>query len=888
MTVWKKLRLLIPSVRRAAERDMREELESLEAIAGRGQLGNLALAAEDARGEMSWLSLERLAQDLRYGLRSMRRDTLFAVLAVASLALGIGANTAIYSFLDSVLLRPLPVADPDALVIMKWHAKGYTLASVIAWSTEGSWSSPEAGTVSSSFPYLALKRFQDQYDVLVDAFGYFNGLLNVTAGNNTDALLGVYVSGQYFQGMGVAPAAGRLIQPADDDPAAAAVAVVSQRFGARSFGDAHAAVGQTIRVDDRPVLVIGVAPAGFFGAEPGAIPDVYLPLHASETFGAAKADDHYYWMELMGRLKPGVTQAEAQARLAPVFSQYVAATATTAKERQDLPRLRLEEGATGLDSLRRKYARPIYVLMAMVGLILFIACANIANLLLARSAARRREIAIRLSVGASRWRVIRQLLTESVLLSGIGGVLGVGLAWWGIRVLTALLANGRENFTLHAELDWRVLTVTTVLSVLTGLLFGLAPAFQATRVDLAPALKNAGARDTPRPSRHMGIGAILVVTQMALSLLLLVGAGLFDRTMASLHDIPLGFNRERVLLFTIRPYTIGYEGAAALRLFEGLRARLHQLPGVRDVGLSESALQMGGGSSALAGIAGVTPSTTPAHAVLAWVGPDFFKTMEIPIVAGREFTSRDGPRAPPMVIVNRRFAAGFGVANPIGRVLTLGKDRYEIVGVCENALTFFLKEQGRSAVYFPYLQGARAPRQMTYEIRTSGDPLDLAGPVRAIVREADSRLAVYDMMTQGEYIDQAISTEITLAKLCSTFALLALVIACVGLYGTVAFNVSRRTTEIGLRTALGASAGRIVWMILRDVCVLAVAGLAAGIPLVLAGSMYLRTFLYGVAPHDPAAIAVSVTVLIAAGLFAGYVPARRAAHIDPLHAIRCE
>lgn len=503
MTVWKKLILLIPSVRRSAERDMRDELVSLEAMAGPGEFGNLTLVAEDARDEMTWISLERLGQDVRYGLRSMARDSLFALLAVASLALGIGANTAIYSFLDSVLLRPLPVADPGALVIMKWHAKGYTLASIIAWSTEGSWSSPEAGTISSSFPYGALKLVQDQHDVLADAFGYFmNSVLNVTVGHNTDSLLGVYVSGQYFQGMGVAPAAGRLIQPADDDPVAAPVAVVSQRFGARSFGDAQTAVGQTIRVDDRPVLVIGVVPAGFFGAEPGAISDVYLPLHTSETFAEAKADDHYYLMELMGRLRPGVTLAQAQARLAPVFSTYVAATATTAAQRLDLPQLRLEEGATGLDSLRRKYARPIYVLMAMVGLILFIACANIANLLLARGAARRREIAIRLSVGASRWRVIRQLLTESVLLSGVGGVCGVVVAWWGIRVLTALLANGRQNFTLHAELDWRVFAVTTVLSVLTGLLFGLAPAFQATRLDLAPAEERGRGRDTAALTPH--------------------------------------------------------------------------------------------------------------------------------------------------------------------------------------------------------------------------------------------------------------------------------------------------------------------------------------------------------------------------------------------------
>ena len=893
MRLWKKLALLRPSARRAAERDMREELESLQAIAGPGELGNVTLAAEDARGEMTWLWLERLAQDVRYGLRSMRRDRLFALLAVASLALGIGANTAIYSFLDSVLLRPLPVADPESLVVMKWYAKGYTLSSKgISWSTGGSWGDRGTGTISSSFPYPALKVFQTQSDVLANAFAYFvNPMLSVTVANNTDSLLSQYVSGEYFTGMGVAPAAGRLIQPTDDTPAPAAVAVVSERFSRQHFGEPRTAVGQTIRLNDQPYSVIGVAPAGFFGAEPGAIPDIYLPLHASEMMTrGSENEDHFYWVDVMGRLKPGVSFAQAQARLAQVFHRYVEASALNDKQMQDLPALRLEEGATGLDSLRRKYARPIYVLMAMVALILFIACTNIANLLLARSAARRREIAVRLSVGASRTRIVRQLLTESVLLSGLGGLLGVALAWWGIRVLTTLLANGRGNFTLHAELDWRVLGVTLTLSIVTGLVFGLVPALQATRVDVAPALKDAGARDTPRPARRLGLGSALVVLQMALSLLLLVGAGLFDRTLASLHDIPLGFNREHVLLFTIRPGAVGYQGEAAFKLFAALQERLHQLPGVYDVGLSSRPLPMGGGTSAPLSIEGAPSVETAPHAVIATVGPDFFRTMQIPTVAGREFTDRDDTAAPRAVVVNRRFALTRGIPDPIGRMVVGmgGQERYEIVGVVDNALAFSLKEEGRAAVYFCYLQSTRAPGSMTYEIRAAGDPLDLAVPVRDIVRAVDFRLAISDMETQGEHIDQAISTEITLARLCSAFAILALVIACVGLYGTVAFNVARRRTEIGIRSALGASAGRIVWMILRDVCVMAAVGLAIGLPLVLAGSRYVKSFLYGIAPNDPAAIAVSMAVLLVAGLFAGYAPARRASHIDPLDAMRCE
>jgi predicted permease len=520
-------------------------------------------------------------------------------------------------------------------------------------------------------------------------------------------------------------------------------------------------------------------------------------------------------------------------------------------------------------------------------LILLIACTNIANLLLARSAARRREIAIRVSVGASRWRVTRQLLTESVLLASIAGGLGAAVAWWGVRMLTLLLASGRANFTLHAELNWHVLAVTMGLSVVTGILFGLAPALHATRVDVAPALKDARAAESAVRTRRFRVGPVLVVAQMVLSLLLLVSAGLFGRSLSSLHAIEIGFNRDHVLLFTIRPSTVGYKDQALTRLFEDLRGRLGELPGVRQVSLSIRPLPMGGGTMAPIAIAGAPTPNSP-DAVLASVGPAFFKTMQIPLVTGREFTERDHATSPRVAVVNRRLADLLSVETPIGREITLGKDRFQIIGVAENALSFMLKEDRRPAVYFHYLQSARPSGQMTYAIRTAGDPLDLAGPVREVVRRADSRIAIHDLKTLTVHIDQAISTEITLARLCSMFAALALVIACVGLYGTVAFNVVRRTNELGIRTALGASARRIRWMILRDVCIMLVAGLAIGVPLALAGSQYVKAFLYGIAPNDPAAIVGAVAVLLASGLLAGFIPARRASRIDPLVAIRYE
>jgi predicted permease len=901
----RKLAYLLPWRRRAEDRDIQEELEALRDIAGPAALGNLTLAAEDARAAFTWTPLERLVQDVRYTLRAMRRQKAFTALVVVSLALGIGANTAIFSFMESVLLRPLPVRDPDALVVMKWRAKGYALAtSGMSWSTGGSSFDEATGTLSSIFPYAALQAFDDAGDIVDTAFGYFSATrLAVTANGETEPVKGLYVSGQYFYGMGIAPAAaGRLIHAGDDDPASAAVAVISHRLGLRRFGHPAAAVGQTIRINDKPFVVIGVAPPAFFGAEPGAIPDVYVPMRADTILESAASagkytDSGYFWVEIMARLKPGVSVAEAQAALAPRFHQFVAGLATADEQRQDLPALVVQSGATGLDSLRRRYAQPIYILTGMVGLILLVACSNIASLLLSRAAARRREIAVRLSIGASRGRVVRQLLTESVLLASIGGALGVAIAWWGIRVLTQLLANGRDNFTLHAELNWAVLGATLALSLVTGLLFGLAPALQAARVDVAPALKDVRAGSGPLRPRRLMAGQTLVVAQLVLSLVLLIAAGLFGRTLAKLHAIELGFDRENVLLFAIRPSTIGYRGPELSMLYERLRGELGRLPRVQSVSLSTAPLPMGGGTMGpVVFVDAPSPSRGPDEpspsAVYATVGPAFFTTMRIP-VSGRDFADGDTAGAPKVAIVNRRLAAMSGLPNPIGRTIAIDTravdtGRYEIVGVVEDALAFALKEEKRPVVYFTYLQLSRPPGQMTYEIRTVGPPLTLAAAVRQTVRDVDARLAIHDLETQSAHVDQAISTEITLARLCAAFAALALAIACVGLYGTVSFAVARRTHEIGIRMTLGAQRQRIRWMILRDVLVLTTVGLAIGIPLALAGSRYVRAFLYGIEPHDPAAIGIALAALVICGLMAGLVPARRASRIDPMAAMRHE
>ena len=907
MSVWTKLRYLSPSRRRAAERDMQEELESLTAIAGPGELGNLTLAAENARGAWTWLWLERLGQDLRYAFRSIGHNKAFTALAALCLALGIGANTAIYSFMESILLRSLPVADPDSLVVMKWRADQYTSAASKghSWSTEGTHVDPGGGgLISTQFPYAALDVFQRNSDVLSSAFAYFaDDRLSLTTLGETESVKGQYVSGDYFSGMGVQPAAGRLIFRSDDS-GTANVAVLSHRFSRRRFGEAGRAVGQAIRVNDKPFTVVGVTPPGFFGAEPGSVPDLYVPMSARTIvvprMRRQDLDPNFYWIEIMARLAPGVSVARAQAVLEPQFRQFVESTVSTERQRATLPDLLVTEGAAGLDSLRRRYAKPVFVLMAMVGLILLLGCANVANLLMARATARRREIAVRLSIGASRGRVIRQLLTESAVLSSIGGALGLAFAWWGIQLLTLLLATGRENFTLHAELNPHVLAVTFGLSILTGLLFGLAPAIQGTRVDVMPALKEVrpGAlAGSPSRGWSRGLGHSLVVAQIAISLVVLVAAGLFQGTLSNLHAIELGFNRHDVLLFTLRPTTVGYQGPALTRLYGDLHERLSSAPNVRGVSLSSRPLPTGGGSMTLVNAVGVPelpppgPGERPRNAAgLLTVGPAFFETMQIPLVAGREFAAGDREEAPAVAVINQRLARILGLTNPIGSAISLGdrENTYEVVGVVGDALFLFLKEDLRPMVYFPYTQGSGPPGQMTYELRAAGDPLALTNTVRHIVRELDDRLAVSDVTTQAMHVDQAINQEITLARLGSAFATLALVIACVGLYGTVAYNVSRRTGEIGIRMALGARRAGIVWLVLRSVLILELLGLSIGVPIALAGSRYLESLLYGIEPNDPVTVAAGIVVLLTAGLAASYMPAMRASSIDPMVAVRHE
>ncbi len=597
-------------------------------------------------------------------------------------------------------------------------------------------------------------------------------------------------------------------------------------------------------------------------------------------------DGNFYWIEMMGRLRPGVSMAQAQAALAPRFHQWVATTATTGGERAKLPALMLNPGAAGLGSLRRQYSKPLYVLLTMVGLILAIACANIANLLLARAAARRREMAIRLSLGAGRFRVVRQLLTESVMLASLGGAFGVLFAIWGVRALTLLFSRAQENFTLHAELNWYVLGLTAALSVVCGLLFGLAPAIQATRPDVMPALKNGRGGGPRRRAQH-----VLVVAQIAGSFLILVAAGLFVRTLNNLHSVQLGYARENILLFSVNARQAGHRDPEIASFYADLRKRFESIPGVSSATFSQSSIIH-------AGLAGRTimgtmkiGAVTMHGARVMGAGPRFLTTMQIPILAGREIDDRDQPGSRAVAVISERLARTyFENENPVGRRITLPDEKrdLEIAGVSGNVRYGGLKNEEESAMTVFVAVSQFSPDRVTYALRTAGDPLRFVQSVHEIAREADSRIPVTNVVTQAAEIDRTISREITFAKLCTGFAVLALLMACVGLYGTMSYNVARQAGEIGIRMALGAQRGAVVWMVLRRVLLLAAVGLAISVPAALVASRLVKSFLFETRPNDPGTLALAGVVLVSAAILAGYAPARRASRIDPLSALRQE
>jgi predicted permease len=915
----RKLRWLFGRRRREADLaselafHLEEEGEERGYITALKDFGNVGLIREETRAMWGCTWVGHLIRDVRYAVRTMLRNPAFTALAALSLALGIGANSAIYSFMDALVMQRLPVRDPGSLALLQWHSKdrnGESVVQSVAGHFDGN---PKWGRIGGIFPYPAFEELRKSTLVFAALFAYHpTRTLTVVSGGQAEVAAGEYVSGNFFGALGVAPEAGRLLVE-DDDRVGTAVVVLSYGFAGRRFGTASGAVGEKIFLNNLPFTIAGVTQPEFLGVDLGSSPEFYLPLHADlaldprdggKRANARYMDRHYYWIEMMGRLQPSVTVQQAQAQVAPIFGNWVASTAENDAQRADLPQFLLSGGARGVDRMRRNYEEPLIILMAMVGLILSVACANIANLLLARATARRREMAIRLSIGAGRWRVIRQLLTESVLLASIGGAAGALLAWWSVPVLRAMLTSG-SNFILRAELNWRVLAATAALTMITGVLFGLAPALQATRVDVMPVLKESRASE-PRGRRlPFSASQALVVAQIAISLVLVAAAGLFVRSLSNLQSLNMGFRRENVLEFQLNAKQAGHPASGLLSFYGDLERRFSTIPGVTSVAEADSPL-IGDGAWGWAVVPEGKPK--PQHAPTGhgtfegWqnthtlqIDAHFLSTMRIPMIAGRGFDGRDRAGSAPVAIVNEAWMkANLDGANPVGRrVVSYGLDdkpiEMEVVGVAKNALYNRIEQPFPATVYLPIDQGLGVPAdQITFFLQTSGDPLGLAGAVREIVHQADARIPVTNLSSQEHRIEQEIGDEILFARLSAGFALLALSIACVGLYGTMSYMVARRTGEIGIRMALGARRGRVVWTIVRQAAILAAIGLGIGLPVAFGAARVVESMLFGIKADDPTSIVAAAITIAAATIAAGYVPARHASRIDPLAALRHE
>ena len=871
------------------------------------RFGGIAQTEEQYRENRGLYFVQTFLQDFRYALRMLRRAPGFAIVVILSLALGIGANTAIFSAIDAVMLRMLPVEAPQQLVMLHWHSPRHPQKYLD--DLEGSsFGSATEGITSYSFSYEQYKQFAEQNHVFSNTFAFAANSDQVNVGIDGSAETAVIqgVSGNYFEGLGVQTVLGRPITPEDDQVSAPATAVVSYAFWQQRLGGSQEVVGKKIIVNALPVTILGVAPTDFFGLEPGSAPGLYIPLamysaeqarqDGTESGMTYLKDPKVWWTGVVGRLKPGVTSAQAEAELRVIFEQGLNTLVPVPDANK--PTLLVRPVKQGLDSLRRQFSGSLFLLMMMVGAVLLIACGNVAALLLTRASGRQREIAVRLSLGARRSRLVRQLLTESVLLACCGGMFGLVIAKWASRVLLALL-SGRERINLELHLDAQVLAFTAIVCIMSGILFGLAPALRATRTDLLISLKQpvsgiSGGRLTT--------SKILVGGQVALCLLLLVSAGLLLRTLNRLETIDLGFNRQNLMLFTVRPGLNGYKSVRLDEFYLELQRRIQRLPGVDSVTFSDRNA-IGAGSSSTSGkIPGYVENSDWADFYRHIVGPDYFETLGIPIRLGRPLGPQDSHGAPPSVVVNQKFVDKYMHGdNPLGREIVLGGKkppaRFQIVGVAGDVKYARIREDVPPTVYFPHAQifAAVGGSQkegfswpfMTFSVKSgaAGQASLLAG-IRGDVTSLDKNVPMVEIRTETQVVAQVLSLERTFAALSSVFGFLALLLACVGLYATMAYAVTRRTNEIGIRMALGAERAAIMGMVLRETGLIVAAGIAVGLPAAWFATNLLKSRLFGLSPHDPWNIGVSVFATVMVTMIAGYIPAKRASRVEPMVALR--
>jgi predicted permease len=967
------------------------------------KFGNVTRVQEDTREVWSVVWLERLVQDVRYGLRMLRLSPSFTIVVVLTLALGIGANTAIFSLINAVMLRSLPVENPKQLVVLRWGA--HNSPNIHGYMSSGDCPSDLArGAANPTGCSFSQPMFREI--ALADAFSGVaafanSGRLDLTGNGPASVINGQIVSGDFFRTMGVQAAAGRVLQATDDNPAAAPVAVLNYGYWQSAFGGSREVIGRTIELNSVPFTIVGVAEPRFTGITPGSDYDVWLPLSNAQRitnpqlWQDRQGDPSFWWLTIVGRLKTGASLAQTQAALTVLFRNEMlhgtvplfhagamggapgplpgpppsgasvrhdmvyggppatpqpgkgpammiapgpganlspspgpgrtptfvpspspsavspaapppASAPKTLSTAADNPELTLVPATSGLTGDRSRFSDPLYLLMLAVGIILLIACANVAGLMLARAAARQKEMAVRLALGAGRVRIIRQLLTESVMLSLLGGVLGIFFAYWGAHAIVSFVSSNQTRplgFATGADL--RVLAFTVAVSLLTGVLFGVAPAFRSARVNLTPALKEgegSSASSGHSAGKWFSIGNALVVAQVALAIVVLVGAGLLVRTLANLRSVDVGFDSHNILIFGIDPSLAGYKGAQIDSFYRDLQGRLAETPGVKSASYSMMPLLSNGLMITIFHWPG-TPQDQQSEADTLGVGPEFFETLHIPFLAGRSFNASDfavaasnsgdtPTSAPTPVIVNRAFVEKYvGKENPLGKQFGGGpadengpaNPGYEIVGVVRDAKYSDLRRDIHATMYSPqHIGGA------SFELRTAADPQAILPAIREAVAQVNANLPLFNVTTESQQIDRLLFQERLVARLSAFFGLLALVLACVGLYGLLAYEVSRRTREIGIRMALGAQPESVLQLVLRQGIVLAFIGAAVGIVAALGVMRYISKMLYDVRSNDPLTMIAVAVLLTLVALAACYLPARRAMRVDPMVALRYE
>jgi predicted permease len=883
--LWRQLRFRLMGQRFDA--DLAEEMrlhlelraeEGQDPAAARRRFGNTTLLREQSREAWGWTSLDTWFQDFRYALRTFAMSPGFTATVVLSLALGIGANTAIFSILNAVMLRSLPVEDPHGLVKIHMGGSDDDVTNPI-W-----------------------EQVRDHQTAFSGALAYSTDRFDLAAGGESHFAEGMWVSGDFFRVLGVAALQGRVFRVDDDRRGAKPLAVISYKFWQEAYGGDPEIVDKTVRLNRHVFTIVGVTPPWFTGLDMDHGYDVAIPIACNPLLHTERneLDSRLtWWLQMIGRVRPGESVNQAQDRMRAIAPEIFRATVPQelgAENRQEYQKhsFTLKPAATGFSETGAQYRTALLTLMAIVGLVLTIACANVANLLLARAAARQRELSVRMAMGAGRWRVIRQLMTESVLLSILGSTIGFLLALWGSRLLVRLMSTTAHPLSIDLSPDPRVLAFTAGVTLLTALLFGLTPAIQGTRMELNQVLKES-ARAAVRGSGRFNLSKFLVTSQVALSLLLLIGAGLFLGTFRNLLTLDAGFTRRNILLVSAEAQEAGVPEGQRVRTFAEILDRLRNIPGVVSAADSRIAPMGRAGWAQRAKPEGFVPrSPRDGMVFLNRVSPGYFATMRTPLLLGRDFGERDSLSSQPVVIIAESTARKFyGTENPIGKNMGLeaGKDfqyaPFQVIGVVKDAKYNRLTEAPRNLAFFAAGQDSEPSSDLTFEIRTEVPVESIIPGVRSAIGGVNKDIALVFRSFETQVTESMLQPRVV-ASLSTAFAALALVLAMVGLYGITAYGVTRRSGEIGIRMALGAQRSSVVWLIMRDVVVLLGIGIVLGLAGALASGRLVTSLLYGIRPNEPVQLAGAVVTLALATALAAYLPARRAARLDPMSALHDE